>query len=245
VAYAAAEASAMSGDREHARQLAETSATWHARNGNPVAEAESWQLAGQFSDSVDKARHLARAVELAEQVGDWRQAATCRRWRLPAVQEADGIATALVALGEALAALDSVRASTEAEQSDDADADGSPSVLDEIRWQRLTTIEQGARVRATAGQFEEALADLDGLDDAYREVGDARSVRDVLGLRGQILLERDDVEAAMTQFRSAAEDALAQGDDEHSRMFGGRLASLLDDHGRPDEAAEVWDRFGD
>ena len=43
-AFTAAEAAAVLGETQHARDLAELGAGWHRRNGNVIAEAEAWQL---------------------------------------------------------------------------------------------------------------------------------------------------------------------------------------------------------
>lgn len=244
-AYAAAEAGALAGDHDHGRRMAETSARWHARSVNPLAEAEAWQLAAQLAESLTCARYFGRAAALAERGGDWTRAATCRRWRIPAVHEADGIDAALGALTEALAEIDRRRAALEAGLVPEPDPAQVTGALIQVRWHRLATVEQGARTLAQAGRFTEALDDLDGLEDAYRELGDERSVRDVLGLRGEILGEVGDLEAGLELLRRAAEDALAQGDHEHSRLFGGRLAARLDDAGRREEAETVWARFGE
>lgn len=243
-AYAAAEASALAGDHDHGRRMAETSARWHARSVNPLAEAEAWQFAAQLAESLTRARYFARAAALAEQGGDWMRAATCRRWRIPAVHEADGIDAALGALVEALAEIDRHRAALEAGLLPEPDPDHRAGALAQVLWHRLATVEQGARTLAQAGRFTEALDDLDGLENTYRDLGDERSVRDVLGLRGEILVEVGDLEDGLELLRRAAEEALAQDDHEHSRMFGGRLAARLDDAGRREEAETVWARFG-
>jgi hypothetical protein len=231
-AFAAAEANATIGANERARELAKLSVDWHRQNDNLIAQAEAWQLAARLGGPAGQvAADLDQAAELAEAGGDWVRAATCRRERITAVKESEGLDAALVALAEAEAAL-----AARAEQ---------PGELDErlLRWHRLAVAEERARLLALGGRFREAMAAVIGLEDEYQELGDAWSARDLMGLRGQLRAELDDLDGALDDLQRAAEESQAAGDPAQAHGLGERLAAVLDEAGRPDEAERAWQRF--
>jgi tetratricopeptide (TPR) repeat protein len=104
--------------------------------------------------------------------------------------------------------------------------------------------EQSARVLLRAGEAQEGLGLLEGLDDAYRELGDLGSVWDVALLRAEALDLLGQGEQAIEVLEPAAAEALAVGAPNRARELGGRLAVLLDDLGRPEDAQAAWERFG-
>lgn len=240
-AFAAAEASGALGESEHARDLAERSAGWHRRNSNLIAEAESWQLAARCaSNPGESAAALERAAELADAGGDWARAATCRREQATAVHEAAGAMAALAVVEDAQARLE---ARATAPTGRHAPTDAVREAKRQLTWHRLALTEQRVRLLALARRFPEALEAVHDLDAGYREVDDAWSARDVLALRGQIRAELKDFDGGLQDLQDAAAEALAAGDVEQARGLAMRLAAVLDENGRPDEAEKAWRRF--
>ena len=84
---------------------------------------------------------------------------------------------------------------------------------------------------------------MNGLEDEYQELGDAWSARDLKGLRGQLRAELDDLDGALDDLRRAAEESEAAGDPAQAHGLGERLAAVLGEAGRPDEAEQAWQRF--
>jgi hypothetical protein len=241
-AFAAAEAACSLGEEQHARDLAELSAGWHRRHGNVIAEAEAWQLYTRCGASpAENAAALARAADLADEGGDWARAANCRRERATAVHEAEGPEAALEVVDDAVTKLDAGGGPRGGRHAD-------PGLVAEterqLRWHRLALAEQRVRLLALAGRFSEALADVADLDTGYRELDDAWSARDVVALRGQIRAELGDVDAGIVDLTDAAEEALASGDAHQTRELAVRLAAVLDDAGRREDAEKAWRRFG-
>ncbi len=252
-AFTAAEANAAIGDRARARELAERSAGWHARNGNLIAQAEAWQLAARLGGTAAQvADDLARAAELAEAGGDWTTAATCRRERITAIKDAEGMEAALAALADADAAL-GARVADAAGTSGTSGTGGtggrhiSPDEQDralrQLRWHRLAVAEQRARMLAVGGRFREAMTVVDGLEREYQELGDDWSARDLLGLRGQLRAELDDLDGALDDLLQAAEEAQRAGDQDQAHGLGERLAAVLAEAGLPADAERAWQRF--
>jgi hypothetical protein len=240
-AFAAAEATAVSGDRLRAHLLATRSAHWHRYIGNPIAEAEAWQLAARFGGSpADVAADLERAAGLAEAGGDWGRAATCRRERVTALKDAEGMEAALAALADADAALGARVQSTAGRHVAE---EQQQLAYRQLRWHRLAVAEERARLLAVSGRFQEAMAEVDGLEDEYVELGDAWSARDLMGLRGQLRAELDDLDGALADLHRAAEAAQTAGDLDQAHGLGERLAAVLDLAGRPDEAELAWQRY--
>ncbi|HET9654466.1 MAG TPA: hypothetical protein VFP72_03880, partial [Kineosporiaceae bacterium] len=99
------------------------------------------------------------------------------------------------------------------------------------------------RVLAAAGQLPGALHAAQGLDEAFRALGDARSARDVVGLRAQVLEELGRAEECLTELHEAALEARSAGDERQALQLGGFLAAFLDDLGRHGEADTVWTLF--
>jgi tetratricopeptide (TPR) repeat protein len=241
LAFSAAEANAATGAEDRARELAGRSADWHRLNHNPIAQAEAWELKALLGDSpAAVAAAYDRAAQLAEGAGDWVRAATCRRERIIALKESEGLETALTALSEAEAAL-------EARRDNPAGRHASPQeqlvAERQLRWHRLAVAEQRARLLAVSGRFPEAMAAVDGLDTQYQELGDAWSARDLIGLRGQLRAELHDLDGALDDLRRAAEEAEQAGDPAQAHGLGERLAAVLDEAGRPVEAEAAWNRF--
>jgi hypothetical protein len=240
-AFTAAESAAVLGETQHARDLAELSAGWHRRNGNVIAEAEAWQLLARCGgDPAENAAALARAADLADEGGDWARAATCRREGATARHEADGPEAALAVVTDAMERLEAkagVRSRRHADPELVAESER------QLRWHRLALAEQRVRLLALAGRFPEALAGVTDLDSGYRELDDAWSARDVVALRGQIRAELGEVDAGVAELYSAAEEAVGAGDDHQARELAVRLAAVLDDAGRTEEAEKAWARF--
>ena len=137
-------------------------------------------------------------------------------------------------MSEALAVLDTLRTSLDSVPEGDVAA---------VAWERLALTEQSARVLAMAGRADEAFPLLDGLAEAYRELGDVGSVWDVALLRAESLAALDRAEEGLAELRAAAEEALTAGSPARARDLGGRLVDLLDDLGRPEEAEQAWSRY--
>jgi tetratricopeptide (TPR) repeat protein len=240
-AFAAAEANAATGDRQQARALALLSAAWHERNHNLIAQAEAWQLAARLGGPARQlADDLGRAAALAEAGGDWARAATCRRERVIALKDAAGLEAAFGALDEADAAL---RERDENPAGRHAPAPEQNLAERQLRWHRLAIAEQRARLLAVAGRFTEALAVVKGLEDEYVQLGDDWSARDLMGLRGQLRAELGDLDGALDDLRLAAESAMAAGDRPQAHGLGERLAAVLDEAGRPEDAESAWQRY--
>jgi hypothetical protein len=240
-AYAAAEANAAVGDLDRAREFALRSADWHRYNGNLIAQAEAWQLAAQLGGPPAQiAEDLGQAADLAEEGGDWGRAATCRRDRIIALKDAEGMDAALAALAEADAKLGE-------RIENPAGRHVSPQEQElatrQLRWHRLAVAEQRARMLAVSGRFQEAMAEVAGLEAEYQALGDDWSARDLAGLRGQLRAELNDLDGALHDLRRAAEEAQAAGDPDQARGLGERLAAVLAEAGRPEQAEAAWQRF--
>ncbi|MDP9825892.1 hypothetical protein [Kineosporia succinea] len=240
-AFAAAEANSTAGTPGPARRLAIRSAQWHARNGNPIGQAEAWQLAARVAGRPGRvAADLDRAAELAEAGGDWARAATCRRERVTAVRADAGDDAALAALDEADETLDDWAQALTGRRVQPSERELAQV---QMRWHRVAIAEQRARLLALGGWFGEAMEVADGLVDEYRALDDAWSARDLQGLRGQLRAELGDLEGAVTDLREAAEAAAHVGEAEQRHGLGARLAAVLGGAGRDDEAEEAWNRF--
>lgn len=240
-AFAAAEANAAAGTPGLARRLAIRSAQWHARNGNPIGQAEAWQLAARLAARPSRvAEDLFRAAELAQLGGDWARAATCRRERVTAVRAADGDRAALDALDEADDTLDTWSTALAGRHLQPAERDLAEQ---QVTWHRVAVAEQRARLLALARRFDEAMEVADGLVEEYHRLDDAWSARDLQGLRGQLRAELGDLDGAIADLREAAEDAAAAGEQEQTHGLGARLATVLGEAGREDAAEAAWNRY--
>jgi tetratricopeptide (TPR) repeat protein len=218
------------GEDAHACGLAQRSAAWHRGYGMARAEAESLELAAQTSpDLLEAAGMLHRAGELHAEEGRWIAAATCRRGLTLPLLEVAGLGAAEHALARAQAALQAVR----------------PSEGDRNRqvWEQVALADQAARMLAAAGQLPRALQACQGLDTAFRALDDARSARDVIGLRARVLEELGRAEECLTELHEAALEARSAGDERQALQLGGYLAAFLDDLGRHDEADTIWQLF--
>jgi hypothetical protein len=206
-----------------------------------VAEAEAWQLLTRCGGSAaENAAALGRAAELADASGDWARAATCRREQATAVHEAEGPDAALAVVDEAVSRLEAEggpRGGRHADPETDAEAER------QLSWHRLALAEQRVRLLALAGRFPDALEEVADLEAGYRDLDDAWSARDVVALRGQIRAELGHLDAGITDLTDAAEEALASGDVHQTRELAVRLAAVLDDAGRPEDAEKAWRRF--
>ena len=241
LAFSAAEANAAVGAEPRARELARRSADWHRVNHNPIAQAEAWELAGRLGGPpAEVAIAFGRAAQLAETGGDWVRAATCRRERIIALKESEGLEVALTALAEAEAALEARRDNPAGRH---ASAQEQQQAGRQLHWHRLAVAEQRGRLFAVSGRFKEAMAEVDGLEKEYQELGDDWSARDLMGLRGQLRAELDDLDGALDDLRHAAEEAVRAGDPAQAHGLGERLAAVLDEAGRPAEAEEAWHKF--
>lgn len=240
-AFAAAEANSTAGTPGPARRLALRSAQWHARNGNPIGQAEAWQLAARVAGRPGRvASDLLRAAQLSEAGGDWARAATCRRERVTAVRADAGDEAALVALDEADETLDAWRESLSGRRIQPSERAAAEH---QMRWHRVAVAEQRARLLALAGRFGEAMAVADPLVEDYHRLDDAWSSRDLQGLRGQLRAELGDLEGAVADLREAAEGAAQAGEQEQTHGLGARLAAVLGGAGRDDEAEAAWNRY--
>ncbi|GLY31223.1 hypothetical protein Kisp02_45880 [Kineosporia sp. NBRC 101731] len=240
-AFAAAEANSTAGTPGPARRLAIRSAQWHARNGNPIGQAEAWQLAARVAGRPGRvAADLERAAELAEAGADWARAATCRRERVTAVRAASGDDAALNALDEADETLNDWSHALSGRRVQPSERELAEQ---QMRWHRVAIAEQRARLLALGGWFGEAMEVADGLVDEYRELGDTWSARDLQGLRGQLRAELGDLEGAVTDLREAAEAASVAHETEQTHGLGARLAAVLGSAGRDDEAEAAWNRY--
>jgi hypothetical protein len=241
LAYAGAEANDAVGAADRARELALRSADWHRINHNLIAQAEAWELAARLGGPPARvAADFGRAAELAETGGDWVRAATCRRERIIALKDAEGMDAALIALAEADAALGARMDSPAGRHAPEAEQRVAGR---QLRWHRLAVAEQRARMLAVGGRFQEAMVEVTGLELEYQELGDAWSARDLLGLRGQLRAELNDLDGALDDLRRAAEQAEKAGDQAQAQGLGERLATVLGEAGRPDEAEQAWLRF--
>ncbi len=243
LAYVGAEANDAVGATERARELALRSADWHRVNQNLVAQAEAWELAARLGGpSARVAADFARAAELAEAGGDWVRAATCRRERIIALKDAEGMDAALAALAEADAALAARAGSPAGRRAPDAEQKLAGR---QLRWHRLAVAEQRARLLAVGGRYRDAMAEADGLERQYHELGDPWSARDLLGLRGQLRAELGDLAGALEDLQRAAEEAAEAGDSAQAQGLGERLATVLGAAGREAEAEAAWLRFSE
>ena len=241
LAYTAAEANDAVGAFDQARALALRSADWHRINHNLVAQAEAWELAARLGGPAARvATDFGRAADLAEAGGDWVRAATCRRERIIALKDAEGMDAALTALAEADAALG---ARVDSPAGRHAPAEEQRAAGRQLRWHRLAVAEQRARLLAVSGRFREAMAEVADLERQYHELGDAWSARDLLGLRGQLRAELDDLDGALEDLRRAAEEAAEAGDPAQAHGLGERLATVLGEAGREAEAEAAYLRF--
>jgi tetratricopeptide (TPR) repeat protein len=241
LAYVAAEANEAVGALDRARGLALRSADWHRINHNLVAQAEAWELAARLGGPPARVAHdFGRAAELADAGGDWVRAATCRRERIIALKDAEGVEAALAALAEADAALGARVTSPAGRHAPEAEQQAAGR---QLRWHRLAVAEQRARILAVSGRFREAMQDVQGLERQYHELGDPWSARDLLGLRGQLRAELDDLDGALEDLRRAAEEAEEAGDSAQAQGLGERLATVLGEAGRETEAEAAWRRF--
>jgi hypothetical protein len=241
LAYAAAEANDAVGALDQARVLALRSADWHRINHNLLAQAEAWELAARLGGPPARvATDFGRAADLAEAGGDWVRAATCRRERIIALKDAEGMDAALTALAEADAAL-GARVDNPAGRH--APPEEQRAAGQQLRWHRLAVAEQRGRLLAVGGRFREAMAEVADLERQYHELGDAWSARDLLGLRGQLRAELDDLDGALEDLRRAAEEAEQAGDPAQAHGLGERLATVLGAAGREVEAEAAYQRF--
>jgi tetratricopeptide (TPR) repeat protein len=112
-----------------------------------------------------------------------------------------------------------------------------------LAWEHLVLTEQAARVLVAIPRLDEALASLEGLDPAYADLGDLQSVGDVVVLRAEILIGLDRAEEALASMTEHAQQAVDAGNAQGARRFGGELARMLDDLGRPEEAETAWQRY--
>jgi len=240
-AFAAAEANAAAGTPGLARRLAIRSAQWHARNGNPIGQAEAWQLAARLAGRPARvSADLGRAAELAEAGGDWARAATCRRERVTAVRAADGDEAALDALDETDDTLHDWRQALAGRHLQPAERQLAEQ---QVRWHQVAVAEQRARLLALARRFDDAMAVADGLVEEYHSLDDAWSARDLQGLRGQLRAELGDLEGAVADLEHAAQAAADAGEPEQTHGLGARLATVLGEAGREDEAEAAWNRY--
>jgi tetratricopeptide (TPR) repeat protein len=239
--YAGAEANGAVGAVDRARELALRSADWHRINHNLIAQAEAWELAARLGGPPARvATDFGRAADLAEAGGDWVRAATCRRERIIALKDAEGMDVALAALAEADAALG---ARMDSPAGRHAPPEEQQAAGRQLRWHRLAVAEQRARLLAVGGRFREAMTEVMGLEREYQELGDAWSARDLLGLRGQLRAELDDLDGALDDLRRAAEEAEQAGDSAQAQGLGERLATVLGEAGRAVEAEAAYQRF--
>jgi tetratricopeptide (TPR) repeat protein len=222
------------GEDAVATGLAQRSAAWHRGCGRWPAEAESLELAAQAGpDPLEAVGMLHRAGELLAHEGRWIAAATCRRGiTLPLLQVA-GIGAAEQALARAQSALQAMPPAFATSQVE----------RHRLAWEQVALADAAARVLAAAGQLPRALQACEGLDGAFRAVDDARSARDVIALRAQVLEELGRAEECLTELHEAALEARSSGDERQALQLGGYLAAFLDDLGRPDEADAVWKLF--
>ena len=231
LSFAAATACQSLDEQAAALAHARRSASWHRRIGWDGARAEALGLVGQLTDDREEAlAAFGRAALLYTELGRWREAARLRRAVVGTTLGVAGLTAAREAIAAAWSALDQV-----GPDEDERDA---------YTWERLALTEQAARVLLRAGQTQEGLELLKGLDDAYREVGDLGSVWDVALLRVDALDVLGQGEQAIAVLEPAAAQALAVGAPSRARELGGRLAVLLDALGRPDDAQAAWERFG-
>jgi tetratricopeptide (TPR) repeat protein len=218
------------GEDATASALAQRSAAWHRGYGRPREEAESLELAAHTSpDQVEAVGMLHRAGELHAREGRWVAAAVCRRELALPLLHVAGLGAAEQALASAQTALQTVR----------------PSQQDRPRLalEQVALADQAARLLAAAGQLPRALVALQHLDTAFRALGDARSARDVVGLRAQMLEELGRAEEILTELHEAALEARSAGEERQALQLGGHLAAFLDDLGRHDEAETIWQLF--
>jgi len=218
------------GEDATASALAQRSAAWHRGYGRARAEAESLEFAAHTSpDQVEAVGMLHRAGELHARESRWVAAAVCRRGLALPLLHVAGLGAAEQALASAQTALQAVR----------------PSEQDRPRlaWEQVALADQAARMLAAAGQLPRALVALQHLDTAFRALGDARSARDVVGLRAQVLEELGRAEEILTELHEAALEARSAGEERQALQLGGYLAAFLDDLGRHDEAETIWQLF--
>jgi hypothetical protein len=222
------------GEDAVATGLAQRSAAWHRGCGRRPAEAESLELAAHAGpDALEAVGMLHRAAELQAREGRWIAAATCRREITLPLLEVAGIAAAEQALARAQAALQAIPPASAASQAE----------RQRLAWEQVALADAAARVLAAAGQLPRALQACEGLDGAFRAVDDARSARDVIALRAQVLEELGRAEECLTELHEAALEARSCGDERQALQLGGYLAAFLDDLGRHDEADTVWTLF--
>lgn len=234
LAFTAALFSQNLGEHANACGLAQRSAAWHRGAGSARAEAESLELAARSSpDPREAIGLLQRASQLQAGEGRWGDTARCLRDLALPLLEVAGLDAAETVLYQAQAALDAVAGSPSP----------SPTHQNRLVWERLALTEQVARVLAAAGQLSRALDTCQGLDSAFRTLDDARSARNVIGLRAQVLEELGRVEECLTELHEAALEARSAGDERQAQQLGGYLAAFLDDLGQHDEADAVWKLF--
>ncbi len=228
LAFTAAQCAQALGENDLAADLARRAAAWADGAGDPQAEA--MMLAAQCTRHVPEAADLyARAAELFTATGRWWDAAGCRRARALSILDSRGLEEALIALEEADGELARTR----------------PGHQEEVRlvWEGLALAEQRARILAGAGEVDEALVAVEGLDDAFRTIGDGATAREVIGLKARMLDELGRTTEALPILSSAAEEALADGDRQQAGRLGGYLSAFLDDLGMSDQANAIWQRF--
>jgi hypothetical protein len=231
--HAARAAQALDED-EHALRLALRGAAWHRLTGWDAARAETLSLAAASQpDPAGTVALLTEAAQLYEATDHPVQAAGCRRRLAAGIHELSGLEAARDALATAEQRLVTVL------------ADEPPGPRQEaLRWQQVSLREQRARVLAEAEEYAEALAATDGLEQAYREIGDEWNARDAVGLRVWLLDEAGRAgPGELDRLEEAAAAALADDDPDHARQLGGLLARIADQHGDPERAEAVWSRF--
>ncbi len=230
LAFAGALAAWDLGEDTHACALARRSATWYRSTGSTAAQAQSLTLAGEIeSDPVESGKLFTEAVDLYVDADLWRQAARCRRLLAGSVHSVDGLESARESLSAARSALEAYL----------------PQDGEEIAYatEKLALTVQTARILADGGSLDEALAVLDGVDQAYRDMGDPGSARWVVGLQVDILIQLGQAEEALRRQTRIAEEAREAGEIDEARRRGADLTRILDNLGRSDEAETAWQRF--
>jgi tetratricopeptide (TPR) repeat protein len=230
LAFAGALAAWDLGENKHAGALARRSAAWHRDGGSTAAQAQSLALAGEIEGNPAESGTLfAAAGELFAGVGLWRQAARCRRQLAAAVSSAEGLGPARESLAAGQAALAAYRPQA-GEESDYA-------------AEELALTMQTARILAEGGAFDEALAGLAGVGQAYRDLGDPGAAREAIAVQVDVLIQLGRTAEALNRQTAIAEEALNTGEIHEARERGGDLARILDNLGRADEAETAWRRF--
>lgn len=219
---------------EEAAALARHAVAWARHGDDPTELFDALELVGDTTPDDDEAvAAYDEAVALAPGAEAWSATLWARRERARRLARARGLPTAR-------AALDEVRRDLAAVRDDDAAPQGRRT---EARRELLRLDEHEADMMAEFGDPAGALALAEGLDAAFRALGDERGARRSALVLSRVLLARDDPRRAVEVLETAAEQARTAGTPDEVLCLGGAMARTLEQLGRHQESERAWTRY--